>query len=622
MDSSNEPSDHPAKPTGRPSYRLTILCMLAMVLTAGVLVLAAEFTGQTPCWGFFIVVSLIAWPVWRYRTEYILLRRRSILTTVTRPQSCIRAWLWNGNLSRIFQVPVSFALAWLLLALVSGLSPHHWKLLAVDAALLALLIVPVSRRLAGQLSAQYLNTIARHWPLLAINGIVLTGAIMTLDFFLVGAADSRHLQWHQVAVQAFKQINDQAGCILWGLTAGLLAAGEALAWHASELVIPNLPDTGARVVAWLLFLLRAATVAFLYTVLLLGVSVFVEKQTPQNNQPRAGNTVARAFLLTIIVLALPFFYAAIKLHAIDPAVFEKGLEDTAELINPCKPDSAARDRLVARLENQVRIERQRAMEHVDTGVDAGLEQIFARVEKGVDNYLDWYFSVAGEYQRLAAVLFDDFVDVMRDQLEQHLFAAGDFDVRLTRLNLQIEQDSAARLASIAPRLGTELKTAPCDVGGLSLAPLSRLDQDALRASAAATGGIGAGIVASKALAKKTAAAVAGKLAAKTLAKKGSSSLLSAGIGATLCAPGGPVAILCGVTAGLVTWLAVDKVLIELDDALHRDEMRQDILDALAEQQLELGNELRQKHYTHIDTIAARLNDAVQETFIPYEHGGL
>jgi hypothetical protein len=402
----------------------------------------------------------------------------------------------------------------------------------------------------------------------------------------------------------------------------LLAAGEALAWHTSELVIPKLPGTSARVIAWSLFLLRAATIAFLFTVLLQGVSAFLEKHPAENRRPRTGNTVARAFLLTIVVLALPFFYAAVKLNALDPAVFEKGVKETAEFINPCKPDSTTRDRLIARLDHEISREHAIALEQAGAGIDAGLQQIFASVERGVDSYLDWYFSVAGEYQRLAAVLTDEFVDVMQDQLQEHLFAAGNFDTALDQLNRNIEYDAAERFARFAPQLGSELQTAPCNVGGLTLAPLSNLDHDALRASAAATGGVGAGVVASKALAKKTAAAVTGKLAAKTLAKKGSSSLLSAGLGTALCAPGGPVAILCGVTAGLVTWLAVDKALVELDDALNREEMRAEILDALADQQAELADKLKQKHYSRIDALAGRISDALRNSFIPYKDGGL
>ena len=149
---------------------------------------------------------------------------------------------------------------------------------------------------------------------------------------------------------------------------------------------------------------------------------------------------------------------------------------------------------------------------------------------------------------------------------------------------------------------------------------------------AAASGVGAGIVTSKVLASKTTAAVVGKVAAKksfqtgaalatkTLAKKGSSTLLSAGAGAAICAPTGPVAILCGVTAGLVTWFTVDKVLVELDEVLNREEMRADIIKVLDEQKALLGEQLKQKHYARIDLMASHVNAAVQRTFIPAKDG--
>jgi hypothetical protein len=284
------------------------------------------------------------------------------------------------------------------------------------------------------------------------------------------------------------------------------------------------------------------------------------------------------------------------------------------------------------LDGQVDAERLRAKQDVDSSLDQGLERIFLRVEQGVDGYLDWYYTVFGEYQRLAAVFAEDMTVAMAEKLEEYLFAQSDFDAQLGRLDRELEQDSAERFAAMAPRLNAELDKAACDVGGLVLTPLAELDRDTLRASAAATSGVGAGIVASKALAKKTAAAVAAKLAAKksfqtgaaltskTLAKKGSSSLLSAGLGTALCAPSGPVAIVCGVTAGLVTWLTVDKALVELDETLNREDMRADILEVLAEQRAVLGEQLRQKHHARIDNMAARVNAALQKTFIPYGDG--
>jgi hypothetical protein len=603
-----------------------------MASVVAVVFLFIKAIAPAPCWGVFILTVLISWPIWQYRTEYLLFRRRLVLSGVAPPGSSIRLFLWKGNITKSIQLAVSICLAWLLLILVSKFSPEHWYLLAFDGILLALIVGPITRRLATDVRSPYIGTIARRWPLFLLNGVVLTSAIIALDFYVIGAPDTRNMPWHQVAEQAFARTNSDARCVLWGVSAGVFAAIEALSWHTSQLIIPNLPDLTAKIIAWLFFLVRDATLAYLFTALLLGISVYLEKREATRQGHTAASTFSRAFFLTIIALALPFFYAAVKLSEVDPSIFEQGAGVTAELINPCKPNQASREQLTAKLDKAVDSARDKAMRDVDTNIEHGLHRMFTDIEKGVDGYLDWYFTVLGEYQRLGAVFTEDVAAAMQEKLEEHLFAHSDFNTQLTRLGRKVERESADRFAALAPQLNASLDNAPCDAGEIKLGPLMEMNRDKLRASAAATSGVGAGIVASKALAQKTASAVVGKVAAKksfqmgaalvskTMAKKGTSAALSAGFGTALCAPAGPMAIVCGVTAGLVTWLAVDKVLVELDETLNREEMRADILNVLAQQKAELGARLKQEHYARVDHMATAVNNSVQRNFVPYKDG--
>ena len=619
-----QPSDLPH--SWRQRHRLILLRSLGMVLTAGVLLFCTTIITSAPCWAVFVLVVLVAFPIWQYRTEYLLFRRRLVLSGAARPESRIRGFLWKGGVTKAVQVIVSMLLAGVLLALVSRLSLLHWVALAIDGVFLSLLVGPVARLLTADIKDRHRGVISRRWPLFLINGIVLSAAMMMFDFFIVGAEDTRHLPWSQVAEQAFTQVNDAAGCLLWGVSSGALAALEALSWHLSQLVIPNLPDVFTRITAWSFFLLRAVTVAWLYTALLLGISIWLDKREGRRAGRERESTFSRSFLLTIIMLALPFFYASIKLN-------EVSLQAPVEEVSfPCKADEASRAQLILNLSDAVTVERQGVIDDVDSGIDQGLERIFTDIEAGVEEYLDWYFTVVGEYQRLAAVFSEDVTAAMSEKLEEYLFERSDYETRLGALNDDVERLSAERFANLLPSLITAFDTAPCAVGRADLTALVELDRDNLRASAAVTSGVGAGIVASKVLAKKTAAVVVGKVAAKksfhtgavvvskTLAKKGASTALSAGVGVSLCAPAGPMAIVCGVAAGLATWLAVDKALIELDESLHREEMRADILEVLAEQQALLNTQLKQEHYLRVDQFAARMNDALQKTFIPYNDG--
>ena len=609
------------------ALRITVLAVLGSAV-----LLATSLVSTLPCWGAFILAGLLAWPIWLHRTEYRLFHRRLVVAGVMQPGSRLRPMLWKGTLIKTVQTLVALLLAWLLLTLVSRMSAMHGYALVLDALLLALIIQPVTRSLSGPVASRHRSTVARHWPLILINTAILTAIIVWLDFAIVGTTDTRQLAWHQVAVQAFSEVNDAAGCILWGISGGVLAAIEALSWHLSMLVIPGLPDMTAQLAGWAFFLLRGATVAYLFTTLLLGIDILIERQRQRTGDAATGNTFSRTFLLTILLLAAPFYYAAVKLGELDPASLESGVEDTAQLFNPCIPSPAIRTGLQTQLDASIETTRVQASQEADIAVTQGLDRIFTDIRAGVDGYLDWYFTVRGEYQRLATAFAADTAAAMRQQLQQQLFADSDFEKQLRLLNRHIVQQSASRFADLHPVLADRVAAAPCETGPINLAPFQELDRDRFKASIAATSGIGAGIMTSKALASKTVAAVAGKVAAKaslkggaalaskTLATKGASSLLSAGVGTTLCAPGGPIAILCGITAGTATWLTVDKILVEVDESLNREDMRTGILQVLADQQAILAGQLTQQHHARIDDMAARLDAIAQRSFVPYTDG--
>jgi hypothetical protein len=624
---SPESADDPGSPTRWRLFRHVVRHSLWLLFAVAVLFYISRLVRPVPCWGLFLLLSLVCWPIWQYRIEYLLFRRRLVLGGVTQSSSRVRRLFWSGTLTKAIQVVVSMCLAWLLLTLATPLSMQHWQLLAADSVFLALLYVPVTRGFSGTINTRHLGAVVRRWPLFLINGLLLTAAFMWLDFAVVGAPDTRQLVWNSLAEQVYLENYRHAGCGLWGVGAGVAAALEALAWHGSQLMIPTLPDMSAKIIAWSFFLLRAATVAWLATALLLGVSILMEKHSLKQRGHKRGNTFSRAFIITIILLALPFFYAAVKISNWIPPE-----PDETEFITPCRQDAQSREQLRAKLDAEVDAERTQAMQAVDDELGQRLDVLFVDIEQGVDDYLDWYFTVLGEYQRLAAVFTADVAATMREQLEKYLFADTDFDVQLGALDRALGDMTSVRFAALTPQLGQELASASCEIGTLAVVPLSELDHDTLRASVAATSGVGAGIVASKALASKTTAAVVGKVAAKktfqsgaalatkTLAKKGSSTLLSAGVGTAVCAPTGPLAILCGVTAGLVTWFTVDKALVELDEVLNREEMRADILAVLEEQKALLGEQLAEKHYARIDHMARQVDAALHKTFVPMSDG--
>jgi len=566
----------------------------------------------------------------------LLFRRRAVLARATREDSALRRWFWAGRITRILQVFVALMWAALLLAFAALLKPEHWLVLGIDVVLLALLVGVVRGRMAGQVKQRQLGLLARGWPLLLINLLLLSLGFMVVDFFVIGVADTRGMSWYQVAEQAMTGVAVGAQCPLAGMGVGLLAALQQLSGHLSQMVIPSLPDRQLKLAAWGLLLLQAGVFAYAFSRLQLGVVGLLDARKLRLSTLSGDSSFSKAFVLTILVLALPYLYAAYKLQGFDPGSLQTGARQVLDWANPCKPDPQAMVALEQGLLTEVGNAREQSRQQASEQVDVSLDDLFGDVEQGVDRYLDWYFTIIGEYQRLAAVATGDLGKMMGDQLEEHLFADNDFSGRLSAIDQRIGDASRQRMVALREQLGErssgDQQANPCALGGLDLSAFGDLQRDGVRASVAAGGGTLAAVTTSKLLAKKTAAAVVGKVAVKKsfatataligkmAAKKGGSVLLSAAGGAALCAPGGPLAAVCGVAAGVAAWLAFDKVFLEIDEALFRDEMRADILAVLGEQRLELAAAMKQQQHAAIDAMASELQQATDGLFIPARDG--
>ena len=81
-----------------------------------------------------------------------------------------------------------------------------------------------------------------------------------------------------------------------------------------------------------------------------------------------------------------------------------------------------------------------------------------------------------------------------------------------------------------------------------------------------------------------------------------------------------MAVLCGVGAGVVTWVLFDKVFLEIDEAMFREEMRADMLTVLTDQKQEIAALLRSQHFGIIDQMTIELQGATKRVFLPARDG--
>jgi hypothetical protein len=265
-----------------------------------------------------------------------------------------------------------------------------------------------------------------------------------------------------------------------------------------------------------------------------------------------------------------------------------------------------------------------ALRHVEvslTRLEGQADRAFDRLEGNVDVYLDWYYSLVGEYARIANLLVGDLEDYMTEKLEECLQQGDAFQEVEASLNRALSEYKGAQKVyqQARKRIMNENRVttdgSPFQVvQKMSLKDVLNppIHQDMIRLESRLIAGGGAGVVAgtvTTVVIKKVIAKVMGKnvvkLAAKALSKvvvgKAAGSVGGAGMGATVGAAIGSVipfvgtaagAIIGGILGGIAVGVSVDKLLIELEEAVNREEFKQEILSAINEARNEFKANLR------------------------------
>jgi len=612
------------------------------LLTTLSLLLLSEGIRLAPCWAMTLPVLLLAYPLWLTSRESALFKRRILLSGAIREEALTRRLFWGGQLGAAILVVPALILALLLLAMAARLSAWQWAVLILDALVVTGLYRFFQRRAASQVRPEMLGIAVRGWPLRLANLGLLAVAFFVLDFFVIGASDVRHDSWHAVIEQAFNDERQGFGCHWIGLLVGSLGALDQARWVLAQQLIPTLSGPELRVMVWVAFLLTLGLLSFVFTQLLLGVIVLVEQRGIRAESFTGESTVGKTFVLTILVLALFPLYVVLQLRDQDPSDFQSPASDfqspapaVLSWIDPCRDQADESAEYASALDARIQAREAEIRREIEPRVARELDLLFASVESAVDDYLDWYFTIAGEYQRLAALVEANGLEqLMGEKLEAHLFEATDFHARLSVIDNAMQDDALKALANVSKEVHDDLlarmRDNPCASSTMHIEHLGQLERDVWRASAAVTTGATFGLATSisKALVATVVTKVAGKksvqaagvMLVKLAAKKGGGVLAGAAGGAAVCSPAGPVAIVCGIASGVATWLVVDKVFIEIDEAVSRDEMRADILSVLAEEKAALRESLVARYSTLVAAGANTIRSTTDGVFIPARDG--
>ena len=287
-----------------------------------------------------------------------------------------------------------------------------------------------------------------------------------------------------------------------------------------------------------------------------------------NSRP-GSNTASLAFWGTLVLMAIATIGVAVSVS------LRSGNADHAVELEP-----TAVEQLLSGTAS-------RTLQEVTREVERHLADVYKPVYDAIPKYVDFHYSVWGEYVELGSA----FAGQMGGDLQDRLFSG--FEQRLASAGSDLDQQFRESYKAALDEEVRDAMDADNPDSVLGEATQRALDDAVARArvsypiagaaSIAGSGGL-------KALTAGLTTKLLTKIAAKAGTKgtlKGGSLLLGVGGAAAACAWGGPLAIACGVAGGIVAWLLVDAVIVNLDEVLHRDEFEAELSEFVDQHQSEI-----------------------------------
>lgn len=611
-----------------PASGAGFLPFVQAALFTGLLFSASQVILILPCWGVASCVLAVALVIWRHLGERALFRRRIMLAPLAIEGSFLHRMLMKAWFARMLAFASATIAATVLLAFGRVLTNPHWIALAFSALLFPLLQRAIARAFARQIRPHALDPLTRHTYSVFLNTLLLVLLFLAIDMYF-GARDTRALGLLAVFTGAYHSQAEGASCGAAGLACGVIAGLDAAAWHLREIAIPALPDFTLRLVAWVLTLLGSGLVALTFSRFLVGATMPVRL----SREPLSPITTGFFFMIAILAVAttmLQTHFAGITSHAaVAPRVAAAPARPAPP---PCAPSDVISAPLQAEFTRRLDATKVAALSRSEAFIREGLRRNFARAESRVDGYLDWYYSILGEYERLAAMAGGKVAGEISSELIRRLFD-GQLEQQLTGLSKSASDEIVQMYAALAGEnlssLREKVKADACVARLFDTARIDSFERDLARAGSAATVGVAAGTAAAVSKAGASAAAkLSGKkfaqhaaaFAAKMAAKKGVGAAGGFITGAAVCSPGGPLALACGGALGVATWFGADALFISIDEYFNRDEMRQDILMALSQMERDIGDQLIAMQRELIMSSDASIRAEGEKTFSPIKDG--
>ena len=318
-----------------------------------------------------------------------------------------------------------------------------------------------------------------------------------------------------------------------------------------------------------------------------------------NKPPPIGPATAAVWAAVAVVLIVSFFQLLASANQMAKN------EDSPLAIRPTEPCEKI-DGITYRINTVKAVESVIALASpklAAVGLDAcqQLTQLDTKLAAGVDDYLNWYFSLNADYARLAMILSGDVDLFIQSKVNELVLGKLQQDEAFKRLQAAYENqwvqvhESSSAVQSLLIENRLNIVDRSCKVvSETTTRQISMpLDQAKDRLSTSAAAGLIGGVFASKLTAKvmtKSSIKISSKVLLKTVAKKAAGKAggalagagVGAGIGSVVPFFGTAVGAVVGALAGAAVGVGIDIAALNIEEKLTRESMRKDLIDSVTE----------------------------------------
>jgi len=243
-------------------------------------------------------------------------------------------------------------------------------------------------------------------------------------------------------------------------------------------------------------------------------------------------------------------------------------------------------------------------------IDTYINQAFGTVYQNVENFLDFHYSIVGEYSELGAMA----TGKIEESIRKRLFG-DEFDQEIKGLNRVVTREFKLHTQKHQEFLNEHL-TQDVDLK-LNSEILEKLHEDiehnikAQQLKIGAVMSIGIAAMVAKVVASKVALKATSKIAIKSsskLAAKGATSGAAAATGA-LC---GPAMVVCSPILATAAWFGSDALLIGADEYMNRDAFRKEIIEAIEYQKEVLKRDYKKLYGKSLHKLSHQMRQKYHE----------